>query len=63
MNSKKQKCYETILRHIENEVISLNPKSFHTDYEAGLRAALRNVYTNVQLRGCWLVLMVASCLM
>lgn len=55
MNSKKQKCYEAILRYIEEKVIKLNPKSFHTDYEAGLRAALRTVYANVQLRGCWLV--------
>lgn len=53
MNSKKQKLYEKILRHIEENVIKLRPKSFHTDYEAGLRAALRTIYSNVQLRGCW----------
>lgn len=58
MNSKKQKCYEAIFRYIEEKVTNLNPKSFHTDYEAGLRAALRAVYSNVQLKGCWLVLLV-----
>lgn len=55
MNSKKQKCYEAIFRYIEENVLNLNPKSIHTDYEAGLRAGLRNVYKNVQLKGCWLV--------
>lgn len=53
MNSKKQKCYEAVFRYIEAKVINLSPTSFHTDYEAGLRAALRNVYSNVQLKGCW----------
>lgn len=55
MNSKKQKCYEAVFRYIEEKVINLNPKSFHTDYEAGLRGALRTTYSNVQLKGCWLV--------
>lgn len=55
MDSKKQKCYEAIFNYIEERVKQLNPKSFHTDYEAGLRSALRSVYANVQLKGCWLV--------
>lgn len=55
MDSKKQQCYEAIFRYIETKIIEINPKSFHTDYEAGLRAALRTVYSNVQLKGCWLV--------
>lgn len=53
MDSKKQECYENIFDYIEKKIVHLRPKSIHTDYEAGLRAALRTVYGNAQLIGCW----------
>lgn len=53
MNSKKRVSYEALFQFIEEKLLNLMPKSFHTDYEAGLRAALRNVYEGIELKGCW----------
>lgn len=53
MNSKKSECYESLFQHIEMSAMKLKPKSFHSDYESGLRKALRNAYEGVQLIGCW----------
>lgn len=53
MNSKKSECYESIFQHIEMSAMKLKPKTFHSDYESGLRKAIRNVYSGVKIIGCW----------
>lgn len=41
-----------IFKFIEVE-FSLNPKEFMSDFEAGLRKALRQMYPEAVLNGCW----------
>lgn len=41
-----------MFQYIENNVFQLNPKSFMTDFETGLRSALRHVYPDSEVKGC-----------
>lgn len=50
--SKSADCYKSIYEFIESR-FPLNSKESMFDFEAGLRKALKEVYPNVILRGCW----------
>lgn len=53
MTNKAAKLYETIFKHIEDNVFKLQPAQFMADFEAGLRKALNSYYPNSNLFGCW----------
>lgn len=53
MSNRTIECYTSIFNYIENEVFRLEPAAFMTDWEAGMRSALRICYPNSKLRGCW----------
>lgn len=49
---KTEQSYKAIFHYIE-EIFHLEAKQFITDFETGLRKALKEVYPNSVLRGCW----------
>lgn len=53
MESKCVPSYEQVFNYIENHLIKLSPQSIHSDYEASLVRALRNVYPESKITGCW----------
>lgn len=52
MAKKTQASYAALFQYIERNVCQLEPKAFMTDYEAGLRKALREVYPDCDIDGC-----------
>lgn len=42
-----------MLKFIEANGFNLEPAEFITDFEDGLRKAIKTVYPNVKLNGCW----------
>lgn len=50
--SKSAASYRHIFKFIEQD-FNLNPKQFISDFEAGLRKAIREVYPEAVLNGCW----------
>lgn len=53
MNGKRQQLYRDIFLYIKENLIDFECNSFLTDYETGMRNALREIYPNVQLLACW----------
>lgn len=53
MTKRTAKSYEALFRFIERKVFRLKPSEIITDFEGGLRKALKIVYPNIILRGCW----------
>lgn len=53
MSNKTAECYKAVFKFIEDNVFKLEPESFITDFENGLRAAIRYQYPTTILRGCW----------
>lgn len=53
MESKCVPSYEQVFKYIENHLIKLSPQLIHSDYEASLVRALRNVYPGAKITGCW----------
>lgn len=53
MTRKTAICYTTLFKFIENKIVNLEPTEFMTDFEDGMRKAIKLVYPNSILRGCW----------
>lgn len=53
MESRCTKSYTQVFQYIEKNLLNLKPVTIHTDYEASLLKALRNVYPAAKLVGCW----------
>lgn len=53
MTRKTAKCYAALFAFIEEELVELKPKEIMTDYESGMRAAIRKCWPTATLRGCW----------
>lgn len=53
MSGKATRLYEEVFKFIENKIFTLKPSKFMTDFEAGLRKALNNIYPDATLHGCW----------
>lgn len=49
---KTEVSYKAIFHFIE-KIFHLEAEEFITDYEAGLRKALNEIYPNTILKGCW----------
>lgn len=52
MNKRSTAAYEAVFASIET-VFHLQPFSFMTDFEKGMRKAINNFYPEAQLHGCW----------
>lgn len=53
MTKKTRKAYEHAFQFIDANLFKFEASTFHTDYEMGLRKALRNVFPAASLKGCW----------
>lgn len=53
MSNRTTECYAAVLNFIESNVFELKPTAIITDFEAGMRKAIKTVYKDVVLRGCW----------
>lgn len=53
MTSKSTKAYQSVFQYIENNVFHLEPSQFLTDFEAGLRKALKLCFPSAIILGCW----------
>lgn len=53
MSAKSAACYEAVFRFIEYNIFELEPGAFMTDFEAGMRKAIRTCFPRARLNGCW----------
>lgn len=53
MSSKSTKCYDAVFNYIQTKLFDLQPASFITDFEAGMRKSLNKNFPSAILRGCW----------
>ena len=53
MTRKTEECYRNIFKHIEENIFSLQCKSFMSDFEIPMRNALASMYPNAKLNTCW----------
>lgn len=53
MTRKTEVAYTHLFRKIDNSIFKLEPASIMSDFERALRNAIRTVYSNCQLNGCW----------
>lgn len=53
MTRKTAEAYKALFEFIEKEVFELEPVEFMTDYEDGMRLAIKTHWANVEIHGCW----------
>lgn len=53
MSDKCADTYKKVFMYIESNVFKLRPAHFMTDFETGMRKAIRECYPDVILHGCW----------
>lgn len=53
MTRKTQKAYEHALRYVHENVFPLRCEAMITDYEIGMRKAVREVVPDIKQLGCW----------
>lgn len=53
MSNKSQACYEHAFKHFDENVFRLSCVSFTTDYERGMRNALRSLFPESRLFACY----------
>lgn len=53
MTRKTEVCYQHIFKYIDENVFSLQCKSFMTDFELAMRNALKSIYPNCEHNTCW----------
>lgn len=53
MSGKSTSLYEEVFKYIEEKIFQLKPSRFMADFEAGLRKAIKSIYPDATLHGCW----------
>lgn len=53
MSNRTAESYKAVIEYIEENIFQLEPTSLMTDWELGMRKALKLCYPNCILRGCW----------
>lgn len=53
MSNRTAESYSEVFNFIEKNIFNLNPLEMMTDFEAGMRNAIRKCYPGAALRGCW----------
>ncbi|XP_067625165.1 uncharacterized protein [Eurosta solidaginis] len=51
--TKNQKAYEHLFGFINSNLLRLEPTSFMTDFELGLRNGIKKIFPDAKLKGCW----------
>lgn len=53
MTRKTALSYKRVFEFIEENIFALKPNQIITDFEGGMRKAIKILYPDVILRGCW----------
>ena len=53
MSNKTEAAYKHILQFIDSNPFKFNRVSFMTDYEKGMRNALKTVFPAAKMNACW----------
>lgn len=53
MTRKTTQSYVALFKYIEENIFELEPTEFMTDYEDGMRLAIKTRWPTVKIRGCW----------
>lgn len=53
MTRKTAQSYLALFEYIEQKLFELDPKEMMTDFEKGMRKAIKICWPDVILRGCW----------
>ena len=53
MNKKSEEAYISLFKYLDENIFKLNAATFMTDYETAMRNALKLIYPNSKLYGCW----------
>lgn len=53
MTRKTAKSYTAVFEFIEKNIFRLKPYEFMTDFEDGMRLAIKNRWPKAKIRGCW----------
>lgn len=53
MSRKTTESYMAVFDFVEQKIMKLDPSSFMSDYEDGLRSAIRQYWPGVPIYGCW----------
>lgn len=53
LTRKTTESYVAVFRFIEEKLFKLEPTEFITDYEDGMRLAIRTCWPDIHIRGCW----------
>lgn len=53
MTRKTSECYKAVFDFIETKLFRLQPNEIITDYENGMRKAIKECWPGVALHGCW----------
>lgn len=53
MTRKTTEAYMNVFEFIEQKLFKMKPVLVMTDYEDGMRLAIRKYWPNVEIRGCW----------
>lgn len=53
MNKKSEQAYSHVFKYVHENLFNLSCKSFMSDFETGMRNALRSLIPNVPANGCW----------
>lgn len=53
MTCKSTDCYLSVFNYIETKLFKLEPHEFMSDYESGMRLAIRKRWPKTTIRGCW----------
>lgn len=54
MSRKTAEAYAAVFDFIETRLLKLEPKQVMTDFENGLRLAIRKRWPHVDINGCWI---------
>lgn len=53
MTCKTTEAYCSVFKFIEEKLFLFEPAMFMTDFEEGMRSAIRKCWPNVMIKGCW----------
>lgn len=53
MTRKTTECYIAVFEFIERNLFKLKPAEFMTDFEDGMRKAIKKRWPKAKIRGCW----------
>lgn len=53
MTHKTKKCYLAVLKYIKAKVFDPEAAEFMTDFETGMRSAIKKCFPSAIIRGCW----------